>query len=82
MNAATNPGAAIPLAILFGARVKERRKAMRLSQGQLADIANTTTSYLSLIENGRANPTLDMIVKLSEAVGSEAWRMLKPEPGQ
>ncbi|MBN9949125.1 helix-turn-helix transcriptional regulator, partial [Listeria monocytogenes] len=32
--------------------------------------------YLSFIENGRANPTLDMMVKLSEAVDTNLCKML------
>ena len=30
-----------------------------------------------MIENGRANPSLDTVEKLARAVGLEAWEMLR-----
>lgn len=67
-----------PAAKLFGARLKERRRALKLTQGHLFEKTGITAAYISTIEQGRANPTLDMMIKLSEAVGLEAWNMLRP----
>ncbi|MFH7185366.1 helix-turn-helix domain-containing protein, partial [Klebsiella pneumoniae] len=36
-------------------------------------------TYLSTVENGRANPTLNTIDKLARSVGLEAWAMLRPD---
>lgn len=70
-----------PTAQLFGERLKTYRLKAGLTQGQLAEKTRTTGSYISSIERGRANPTLDLIVKLAEEVGAEAWDMIRPEPG-
>lgn len=37
-----------------------------------------TTTYISLVERGQANPTLDIMIKLADAVGAEAWDMIRP----
>ncbi len=71
-----------PAAVLFGIRLRKRRKALKLTQAQLFDQTGITPGYLSYIENGRANPTIDMMVKLAEAVGLEIWDMLRPCPEQ
>jgi transcriptional regulator with XRE-family HTH domain len=68
-----------PVARLFGQRLKERRKALGLTQGQLFDKTGINNGYISQVENGRANPTLDMILKLADAVELEAWSMLRPD---
>ena len=70
-----------PAAQLFGVRLKERRQALGLTQGQLFEQTGITAAYVSTIERGRANPTLDMMVKLAAAVGLEAWDMIRPGPG-
>lgn len=67
-----------PAAQLFGARLKERRVALGYTQAQLFEQTGITAAYISFIERGRANPTLDMMVKLAEAVGAEAWDMIRP----
>ena len=67
-----------PIAKLFGERLKERRQALKLTQGQLFEQTGITASYISFIERGQANPTLDMMVKLAGAVGLEAWDMIRP----
>lgn len=67
-----------PAARLFGKRLKARRQALGLTQAQLFEQTGITAAYISFIERGRANPTLDMMVKLGEAVGAEAWDMIRP----
>ncbi|MBB3588940.1 helix-turn-helix domain-containing protein [Sphingomonas sp. BK481] len=67
-----------PRAVLFGARLKESRKALKLTQTQLVGRTGITPGYLSEIENGRANPTLEMMVKLSDAVGVDVSILLIP----
>lgn len=67
-----------PAAQLFGTRLKERRLSLGYTQAQLFEQTGITAAYISFIERGRANPTLDMMVKLAEAVGAEAWDMIRP----
>jgi len=71
-----------PAAVLFGIRLKKRRKELGLTQAQLFERTGIAPGYLSYIENGRANPTIDMMVKLAETVGLEIWDMLRPEAEQ
>lgn len=68
-----------PAAILFGARLKKRREDLGLTQGQLFEQTGITAAYISQIERAQANPTLDMMVKLAQAVGLEAWDMIRPD---
>lgn len=67
-----------PVAQRFGERLKKRRQALGLTQAQLFEQTGITAAYISFIERGRANPTLDMVVRLAEAVSAEAWVMIRP----
>ncbi len=69
-----------PLARLFGQRLRDRRVALKLTQGMLFDKTGVAASYVSLIERGRANPSLDILVSLSNAVGSSVSEMLREDP--
>lgn len=46
---------------LIGNRIKKRRRELNLTQDSLANILNMTTFYISKIENGHANPTLETL---------------------
>lgn len=56
----------------FGNRFKELRVAHGLSQEAFADYASVARSYVSRIERGLANPSLDAIEGLAEALGVDA----------
>lgn len=60
---------------LIGFRLKELRKGKGLSQEELAEKAETSPNYLSRMERGTENPTLDMLLKLSRALEVEMWEM-------
>lgn len=55
----------------FGAAVRRHRELMRLSQEELADRAGLDRTYVSGIERGRRNPTLLIVQRLSDALGSD-----------
>jgi len=55
----------------LGLRIKELRKARKLSQEKLAEKADISTQYLSRIEIGQENPTLDLFIKLAVALEVE-----------
>ncbi len=67
-----------PAAQEFGLRVKARRKALGLTQTDIFKRTGIGVGYLSSIERGRANPTLDMMVKLSAALDVQVWDLLRP----
>ncbi|MDI6801786.1 MAG: helix-turn-helix transcriptional regulator [Thermodesulfovibrionales bacterium] len=61
--------------ILIGKRIQELRKKQKLSQEQIAEKIDISPNYLSRIECGKENPTLDMLIKLSNALEVEMWEM-------
>ena len=60
---------------LIGKRIQELRKRQGLSQEQVAAKAEINSNYLSRIECGKENPTLDMLIKLANALKIEIWEM-------
>jgi transcriptional regulator with XRE-family HTH domain len=63
MNALTTPARnAIPSP--FGERLRHWRQHRRLSQLDLAHVADVSTRHLSYVETGRASPSRDMVLRL------------------
>ncbi|MBI5893835.1 MAG: helix-turn-helix transcriptional regulator [Deltaproteobacteria bacterium] len=60
---------------LIGVRIKSIRESKGLTQESLAEKMDINTVYLSNIERGRANPTLDMLIKLAHALEVEMWEI-------
>lgn len=56
---------------LIGIRIKNLRKSRGMSQEQLAEKIGISPKYLSSIERGKENPTLDIFTKLAAALGVE-----------
>jgi transcriptional regulator with XRE-family HTH domain len=54
---------------LIGARIKHIRMKKGFTQDELSEEINISSKYLSSIERGKENPTLNTIIKLSEALG-------------
>ncbi len=54
---------------LIGMHIAELRNGKGLTQEQLAGKMEISSKYLSSIERGRENPTLDTLIKLSESLG-------------
>jgi transcriptional regulator with XRE-family HTH domain len=55
----------------LGERLRERRKERRLSQEQLAFEAEISPSYLSQVEAGQRNPSLETLYRLTLALDLE-----------
>ena len=53
---------------MIGARVKEIRNKKGLTQEQLSERMEINPKYLSSIERGNENPTLNTLIKLSESL--------------
>ena len=60
---------------LIGARIKNLRESRKLTQEALAERMDINTVYLSNIERGMANPTLDMLIRISEGLEVEMWEV-------
>ena len=56
---------------VFGQKVKQLRKAKELSQEDLAEKSGLNRPYISAIEQGKRNVSLEVIEKLAEALGIE-----------
>lgn len=63
----------------IGTRLLERRKQLRLTQEQLADLAGITPQTISTAETGRKALRPENIVRLCEALGVSTDYLLKGE---
>lgn len=55
----------------LGKAVRQRRKAMELSQEAFAERLDVHRNYVGLIERGQQNITLETLVKLCRAFGCQ-----------
>lgn len=66
------------LAIVFGENFKRARVAAGLTQREIEVLTGIRQHYVSQIESGKQNPTLDTLSALAQAVGSDVRTLLKP----
>ncbi len=59
----------------FGARLRQLRKARKLSQEEVALRSDLDRSYLGRIERGQANVSLINMERIAEALGVEAGEL-------
>jgi len=64
----------------IGARIREARLARGLTLQALADVSGLSTSMLSLVERGRASPSIGSLIVISSALGSTMADLLAVEP--
>jgi transcriptional regulator with XRE-family HTH domain len=62
---------------VFGAHLRELRKARGLTQAQLAEKARTSTPFISQLERGVTTPTLGMLLRLADALKSRPSDLIK-----
>jgi y4mF family transcriptional regulator len=53
----------------IGNTIKARRRLLRITQQQLADIAGVSINTLTKIERNEGNPTLDVLERVLDALG-------------
>jgi transcriptional regulator with XRE-family HTH domain len=63
----------------FGKKVRQLRRAMGLSQEELAFRAGVHRNYLGGIERGERNPALDNIAAIARALGVDPSELLRFE---
>jgi transcriptional regulator with XRE-family HTH domain len=61
----------------IGSRIREVRKSKHLSQDALAEIINISPSHMSDIENGKKNISLDIFMRITEALQVSADWLLR-----
>jgi transcriptional regulator with XRE-family HTH domain len=54
-----------------GQFIRQRRKALKITQPHLAELADISVNSLYKIERGEANPTLELIDKIAGVLGLE-----------
>lgn len=55
----------------IGKSIKERRNMLRITQSHLAEMAGIHINTLYKIERGQANPTIDVLMKITKVLGLE-----------
>ena len=63
--------------IKLGQNLRKIRTKKKMTQGDLASALNVDRAYISNIENGRMNPTLSTLEKISNALGISSSELLK-----
>ncbi len=56
---------------MVGKSIMLRRKSLRVTQSQLAELAEISVNTLYKIEREQANPTLDTLTKIANILGME-----------
>lgn len=62
---------------LLGQRIRELRKARKITQEQLAEMLNIGTANISYIENGKFAPSIENFEKLVNIFGVEPYELYK-----
>lgn len=63
----------------FGRNVRAARREKGWTQEQLAFEAGVKRAYLSEIEGGKRNPTLDVVEKLAKALSVKPYGLLQEQ---
>jgi transcriptional regulator with XRE-family HTH domain len=63
--------------IVFPTSLRKIRNTYGYSQAELAELTGLHVSYISMLENGKRNPTLQTIEKLASAFGKLASEFVK-----
>ena len=61
----------------FGRAVREERQAQEISQEELGFRADLDRTYVSGVERGVRNPTLETILRLAEGLGVRPSRLVQ-----
>lgn len=61
----------------IGNSIKARRKALRVTQQQLAQLADVSVNTLYKIERGQANPTLETLDGIADVLGMQVCLEVK-----
>lgn len=61
----------------IGNSIKARRKTLRVTQSELAELAEISVNTLYKIERGQSNPTFETLEKLAAVLGMEIHLKIK-----
>lgn len=55
----------------LGETLRKRRKSLKVTQPYLAELAQVSTNTVYKIERGQGNPSLEVLIKLTDVLGLE-----------
>lgn len=61
----------------LGLNVRRLRKERELSQERLSLLSGLSRAYVSSVETGRRNATLDTLEILARTLGVEGWELIR-----
>lgn len=61
----------------LGANIKKIRTRKGMSQGDICQVLDMDRGYMSAIENGKKNITIQQLERLAQALGVSADKLLK-----
>jgi len=61
----------------FSRTLKEQRKAKGVSQEELAGICDLDRTYISLLERGKRNPSLETVFTIAKGLGISPSSLIK-----
>ncbi|WP_136609949.1 type II toxin-antitoxin system Y4mF family antitoxin [Sinomonas albida] len=62
----------------LAARVRDRRRALSLTQQDLADLAGVSERFVRFVEQGKASVRLDALAAVLDALGFELAVVARP----
>jgi len=62
---------------VLGEELRKARQAAGLSQEKVATTARVSREYVSMIERGEYQPTVEVFMRVCAAIGVKGWRVLK-----
>jgi transcriptional regulator with XRE-family HTH domain/predicted transcriptional regulator len=66
--------------LVLGRRIRHFRTQAGLTLDQLGDMVGKPAPYLSLLENGKKEPRVSLVVDIAKALGVEVSELLDPNP--
>ena len=64
---------------IIGSRIRNRRKALHMTQAQLAEAVGVSNNHISSVETGKVLPSLTLTIKISHALMEGIDRIPKSE---
>jgi transcriptional regulator with XRE-family HTH domain len=61
----------------FAEAMRQRRKALKLTQEELAERADLASKMISLVERCERNPTVNVADSIAQALELPLWRLVK-----
>ena len=61
---------------MLGDEIKKARLGAKLTQEQLSYAAQIDRTYVSMLENGKKSPTVDVLFRICHAIGISAAELI------